>query len=326
MATIAGFWLLNTIAAGGEEIRHPTDRLRPSTVTLLLANTAFTLWAGTTVLDGAYVQWRGSFVAAVALANLALGLGLLVRQGDRHPFGMVVAATGVASITMAVPIQFGATWVPVAWAAEAVALTWVATRFRHPHAAGAALVLGALSLGHLLVVEYPVAQIADGYDPTWPFVGPEGLTFAFLVGAAAVAGLIVRRTWVCVWLGVVGLLTTAYVLPFETSGAWLVGAWSALAVAGIAAWRFLILPRLDAQLRRARVLRSRVGGVGTPDRAGGRRAEPDERRGLRRHRAAARGDSAWAISCSSSTPWTRSPLGSIGPGRSSAPRDSRSPS
>ena len=29
MATIAGFWLLNTIAAGGEEIRHPTDRLRP---------------------------------------------------------------------------------------------------------------------------------------------------------------------------------------------------------------------------------------------------------------------------------------------------------
>ena len=114
LATIAGFWLLNTIAAGGEEIRHPTDRLRPSTVTLLLANTAFTLWAGTTVLDGAYAHWRGSFVAAVALANLALGLGLLVRQGDRHPFGLVVAATGVASITMAVPIQFGATWVPVA--------------------------------------------------------------------------------------------------------------------------------------------------------------------------------------------------------------------
>ncbi len=245
MATIAGFWLLNTIAAGGEEIRHPTDRLRPSTVTLLLANTAFTLWAGTTVLDGAYAHWRGSFVAAVALANLALGLGLLVRQGDRHPFGLVVAATGVASITMAVPIQFGATWVPVAWAAEAVALTWVATRFRHPHAAGAALVLGALSLGHLLVIEYPVTQIAVGYDRTWPFVGPEGLTFAFLLGAAAVAGLIVRTTWVCVWLGVIGLLTTAYVLPFETSGAWLVGAWSGLAVAGIAAWRFLIRPRLD---------------------------------------------------------------------------------
>jgi uncharacterized membrane protein len=244
LLTIAGFWVLNTISAGGEEIRHPAASLRPSTVTLLLASAAFTLWAGTTVLDGAYVQWRGTFVAAVALAYLALGLALLARFGDRHPFGLVVAATGIASITMAVPIQFGATWVPVAWASEAVALTFVATRFRHPYAAGTALLLGAMSLGHLLVVEYPVGQIADGFDRTWPFVGPEGLTFLFLVGSAVVAGLIVPRVWIRVWLAVVGLLTTAYVLPFEASGAWLVGAWSAMTVAGMAAWRFMILPRL----------------------------------------------------------------------------------
>jgi uncharacterized membrane protein len=245
LLTIAGFWLVNTISAGGEEIRHPTHRLQPSTVTLLLASAAFTLWAGTAVLDGSYVQWRGAFVAAVALAYLAFGLALLARFGDRHPFGLVVAATGIASITMAVPIQFGATWVPIAWASEAVALTFVATRFRHPYAAGIALLLGAMSLGHLLLVEYPIAQIADGFDRTWPFVGPQGLTFLFLVGSAVVAGLIVRRTWICVWLGVVGLVTTAYVLPFEMSDAWLVGAWSAMTVAGMAAWRFLITPRLS---------------------------------------------------------------------------------
>lgn len=249
LLTIAGFWLVNTVSAGGEEIHHPTQRLRPGTVSLLLASAAFTLWAGTTILDGAYLQWRGTFVVAVAVAYLALGLALLARFGDRHPFGLVVVATGIASVTMAVPIQLGATWVPVAWAAEAVMLTWVARRFRHPYAAGVALLLGAMSLAHLFVVEYPLAQISAGFEREWPFLGPQGITFAFLIAALVAAGLIVRRTWICVWLAVVGILTTAYVLPFEISAAWLVGAWAALAVAGVAAWRFACMPRLRPDFR-----------------------------------------------------------------------------
>jgi uncharacterized membrane protein len=246
MLTIAGFWVVNTIAAGGEELRHPTDRLRPGTATLLLASAGFTLWDGITVLDGAYVEWRGSFVAAVALAHLALGLALLARFGDRHPFGLVVAATGVAAITMAVPIQFGATWVPVAWAAEAVALTYVATRYRHPYAAVAAVLLGSMSLLHLLAIEYPLDQVAEGIARTWPFVGPEGLTFAFLIAASVVAGVIVPANWVRVGLGVVAILTTAYVLPFETSGTILVAAWSMLTVAAMAGWTFGVSPHLPA--------------------------------------------------------------------------------
>jgi uncharacterized membrane protein len=246
MLTIAGFWLLNTIAAGGEELRHPTNTLRPGTVTLLLASAAFTLWAGITVLDGAYVGWRGAFVAAVALAHLALGLGLIARFGDRHPFGLVVAATGVGAITMAVPIQFGATWVPVGWAAEAVALAYVATRYRHPYAGGAAVLLGSMSLLHLVAVEYPPEQMAEGFARTWPFIGPEGLTFAFLIAASVVAGVIVRATWIRVGLGIAAILTTVYVLPFETSGTTLVAAWSMLTVAAMAGWRFAVSPHLRA--------------------------------------------------------------------------------
>src|SRR4029453_4952399 len=186
----------------------------------------------------------GSFVAAVALAHLALGLALLARFGDRHPFGLVVAATGVAAITMAVPIQFGATWVPVAWAAEAFPLTYVATRYRHPYAAVAAVLLGSMSLLHLLAIEYPLDQVAEGIARTWPFVGPEGLTFAFLVAASVVAGVIVPANWVRVGLGVVAILTTAYVLPFETSGTILVAAWSMLTVVAMAGWRFGVSPHL----------------------------------------------------------------------------------
>lgn len=245
LATIAGFWLLNTIAAGGEEIRRPTHRLRPTTVTLLLASAAFTLWTGFTALEGTAVAWRGSFVAALAVAHLALGLGLLARYGDRHPFGLVVAATGVASMSLAVPIQFGAPWVPVAWAAEGVVLAWLARRYRHPFAAGAALILGAISLVHLVWVEFPLEQLARGFVRAWPFAGPEGLTFAFLLGAAAVAWVIIPSVWIRAGLGVAAILTTAYVLPFELSGQALVIAWSALTVLGTAAWRFVVSPRLS---------------------------------------------------------------------------------
>jgi uncharacterized membrane protein len=244
LVTIGGFWLLNTVAAGGEEIRRPSDRLRPTTVTLLLASAAFTLATGLAVLDGTYAVWRGSFVAALAIAHLALGLGLLGRYGDRHPFGLVVAATGVASISFAVPIQFGAPWVPVAWAAEGLALAWLAVRFRHPFAAGAAVLLGAISLGHLVSLEYPLGVVAGGFARTVPFVGPEGLTFAFLMAAVAAGCVVIPLGWVRVGLGVAAILTTAYVLPFELSGAALVVAWASLTVAAMAAWRFAVSRRL----------------------------------------------------------------------------------
>ncbi|HEX5012612.1 MAG TPA: DUF2339 domain-containing protein [Candidatus Limnocylindrales bacterium] len=242
LLTVIGFWLLNTIAAGGEEIRHPAYRLQPSTVTLLLASAAFTVWAGFQVLDGGDAGSRGAFVAALALGYLGLALGLLIRFGDRHPFGLIVAATGVAAMTMAVPIQFGSMWVPVAWAAEAVALTLVAVRFRHPYAATAALVLGAMSLTHLVAIEYPLESIAAGLERTRPFVGSEAVTFLFLVAAAVVAGVIVPLRWVRVALAIVAVLVTAYVLPFEASGTLLVAAWSLLTVAAMVAWQYAVAP------------------------------------------------------------------------------------
>ena len=215
LATIVGFWLLNTIAAGGEEIRHPTDRLRPSSASLLLANAVFTLWAGTTVLDGAYLQWRGAFVAAVALANLALGLGLLARHGDRNPFGLIVAATGVAAVTMAVPIQFGAPWVPVAWAAEGVAL-YVG---RKPPSIRCLRGARTRPDEPRQPARDPVPDRADGQRvriERGRSSAPKGCRSPSSWARVVAAGVIVRRLGVR-WR-VVGILASAYVLPFETSG------------------------------------------------------------------------------------------------------------
>jgi uncharacterized membrane protein len=246
LAVVVGFWLLNVIAAGGEETRHPTDRLRPATVTLLLADSAYTLWAGFAVLDGGLEPWRGTFLVTLAVLYLALGIFFLVRRGDRHPFGLVVAAMGVAVLAMAAPIAAGGPVVTIAWAAQAVALAWIAVVRRHPYGAAASIGLGALSLGHLIAVEYPPMSIVDGFARSIPFAGPEGVAFAFVIGALVVAGLVVPIAWVRAGLAVVGGLLALYVFPFELSGGALVAGWAAIATACVVLFVRVVAPRIPA--------------------------------------------------------------------------------
>jgi uncharacterized membrane protein len=253
LIAIAGFWLVNTLAAGGEETRHRTARLRTATVTLLLATAAFTLWAGFVILSGSLEPWRGTFVAVLALAYLGLGLVFLGRFGDRHPFGLVVAATGVAAGAMAVPVQFGGPPVPVAWAAEAVALAGVAVLRRHPYSAGVSVLLGILAVGHLVLIEYPWANVLQGFERNVPFVGPEGVTFAFIIAALVATGLLVPIAWVRAGLAVVGTLVATYVFPFELSGPALVAGWVALAAAGFVVFARFVAPRIGADFREDRV-------------------------------------------------------------------------
>ncbi len=253
LLAIAGFWLVNVVASGGEETRHATDRLRTTTVTLLLADAAFTIWAGFAVLSGPQETWRGTFLAILAAAHAALGLLFLVRNGDRHPFGLVVAATGIATLTMAVPVQFGGAPVPIAWAAEAVALAWVAVLRRHPYSAGVSVLLAGLALWHLVAIEYGPADLASGFSRSIPFVGPEGMTFAFIVAALAVAGLIVRIAWVRAGLAVVGGLVAIYGFPFELSGPALVAGWAALATGAFGLYARAVVPRIRGDFREDRV-------------------------------------------------------------------------
>ena len=156
LVALAGFWLVNIVAAAGEEVRIRRDDLRPSSATLVLANATFLLWGGFVVLDGDLEPGAGFAIALASLAHLLVGGWFLRRQGLEHLFGNLVAGTGVALLAIAAFVQLGAPAVPVAWAAEAVALAWLAVRRRHRWSAGAALVLGALAVAHLVVVEYPL--------------------------------------------------------------------------------------------------------------------------------------------------------------------------
>ena len=131
LVALAGFWVINIVAAAGEEVRIRRDDLRPSSATLVLANATFLLWGGYVVLVGDLEPWLGTFIALASLAHLLLGGWFLARQGLEHLFGNLVAGTGVACSRSRRSSSSARRSCPLAWAAEAVALAWLAVRRRH---------------------------------------------------------------------------------------------------------------------------------------------------------------------------------------------------
>jgi uncharacterized membrane protein len=147
---LGGFWLVNLVAAAGEEARRHRDDLSASSATLMLANAAFLVWAGFALLDGDLVTYRGLFLVLVALAHLVVGVAFVRRDGDADLFGLLTIGTGLASLAMAAPVHFGADAIPIAWTAEAVALAWVASRRGHPYSAVVASALYLLAGAYLV--------------------------------------------------------------------------------------------------------------------------------------------------------------------------------
>ena len=250
LIALVGFWALNTLAAGGEEFRIRRDRLSVTATTLLLATAAFLVTLGFALLDrhdadGAH----GLFLLLTACAYGAVGAYFLRTRGATHGFGLLAAGTGVAALTMAVPIQFGGPVVPIAWAAEAAALAWVYGRRNHRYSGIAGAVLGTLAVLHLVTVEYPFVSalgLATGRQyGRIPFLDASGGTLLSLLLAFAVAALFVRAPIVRASLAAVGHGLVLYALPFETRDIGLVIGWSILFITVFAIER--VAPRVAAR-------------------------------------------------------------------------------
>jgi uncharacterized membrane protein len=238
LAGIAAYWALNIVAAGGEEFRRHRDDLSSSSATLLLGNAAFAVWAGFVVLSGDLAIHRGLFLLVVAAAHLAVGGFFVARDGERNLFGLLTLGTGIAALTMAMPIQLGAPAVPVAWTAEAVALAWVATRRGHPYSAAVSailFVLAAIAVGTL----YPLGHaVPDGI----PFLDARGAALGFFVAGAALGIWIVRDRSLRSGLGALALLVAMYAATAVLTGLSFVLAATALMV--LAAVTYGALPML----------------------------------------------------------------------------------
>lgn len=235
MAALAGFWTLNTISAGGREFRlSAPNRLEPTSAGLMASNSIFLVVAGFELLSPTNEDLRGAFLLLVAAAHAAVGGYFLRREGEFNPFGMLAIGTGIAALTMAIPVQFGGPVVPMAWTSEAVALAWVADRRRHRFAGLAALTLGALAVGHLIVVEYPPSQIGSS-DSTGSAAGLNGnlLAAVFVVGGLLASAVLTRNRDARVMLAGTAMLVLTYVLPFEVSGPALATSWCVLMMVAV---------------------------------------------------------------------------------------------
>lgn len=237
LAGLGVFWAVNAIAAGGEEFRRRRGDLSASSATLLLANAAFLVWAGFMVLSGDLATWRGSFLLLGAAGHGVIGLAFVARDGDRNLFGLMTLGTGIALLTMAAPAQLGAPLVPIAWTAEATALTWLAVWRRHPYVASTAAVLYVLAAVDLILVHGRAADLADAGH----LLDGETAALAFFsVGVAAGVGLVRDRSLRSV-LAALGLLTVAWSLALRLEGLPIVVALTVLALVCVGVARFLML-------------------------------------------------------------------------------------
>lgn len=235
LVALGGFWLVNIVAAAGEEARIRRDDLRPSSATLVLANATFLLWGGWVLFRGDLAGWLGTFIGISSLAHLVLGAAFLRRQGLEHLFGNLVAGTGVALVAIAAFVQLGAPVVPLAWGAEAVALAWLAVRRRHRWSALAGLAVGSLAVAHLVLLEYPVdlAGLTTHAHFATAWAHPEAGSLAAVLASIAVAVLVVPIRWIRSVLAGVAVLLAAYAATFEATGPGLAACLIAVALAGM---------------------------------------------------------------------------------------------
>ncbi len=246
---LLGFGALNAVAAAGEEWRVLRRELSPSSAVLLVASAGFVVWALIVVLADAASAFEGVTVLVVGLGYLALGGSFLYRGGDRHPFGLLALGTGVSAATLAVPLHFHGAPVPMIWAAEALALTWIYVNRRHPLSGLGALILGLLAAGHLMAIEYPPAFVAVATvgGAGFPFADPAGLALGWTLAVGGAALVILRTNIERSYLAAVLIGLVSWALPHELVGVTLIWAWGLAAVIGAGAcWRWLRVQTDDA--------------------------------------------------------------------------------
>ncbi len=235
------YWALNVVAAGGEEFRRHREDLSPSSSTVLLGNAAFVVWAGFVTLSDDLAVYRGLFLVIVAAAHAAVGGWFVARHGERDLFGLLTLGTGIAALTMAIPVQLGAPAVPIAWTAEAVALAFVAARRGHPYSLAVSAVLYLLAAGAVATL-FPLDRaVPDGV----PFLDANGGALAFFLGGVAVGIWFLRDRTIRSGLAGLGVAVTLYAVTATLTGIPFVVVTTGLMVIG--AGTITVIPRLPSR-------------------------------------------------------------------------------
>jgi uncharacterized membrane protein len=162
---------------------------------LVAANASFFAGRLYYVLEHEYADWRGLAAVAVAAAHLAMGKFFWERQpAERRDLRPVLLLAGVALtlITLAIPIQFEAFRITIAWALEGAGLAWIASR-----TASKATAAGSLAVLFITLVRL-FGEDADMYSGPADYTGllnTRFLTFAVAAGSLLISARWLQRAW-----------------------------------------------------------------------------------------------------------------------------------
>ncbi len=238
LAVMTGYWLIHTLAAGGEDIRKLRGRLRPSSASVMALNTAIALGGTYVLLDGTLAEWRGLYLLALAALHMPLAGYLFYRGGDRHAFGMLTTGLGLALAGIAIPVQFNGVTVPIAWAAVGVVMVWLYGRLHNPFSLASGVLLGFAALWHVILFDYPFRDFLSGETlGDYPFINGSGAVLGALLLALAASAYFARRKEALTVAILAGSALTAYALPYELEDGWTIAGWALIALALFAVHR-----------------------------------------------------------------------------------------
>jgi uncharacterized membrane protein len=247
LAGLTLFTTVNAVAAAGEGLIHDRPRLHRGAAALMVLNALFAIGAARYILVDVAPAVRLAALLILAAGHAALAAQPLIRSRGRDPLGVLAAGVAVGILAIAIGLELGAIYRPIAWTALATGLAWSAIRFRHGPAAWAAAVIGGLAGLHLVLVEYPVREFLSATVDGVPFASPEGIVAFSEVAAILLVTAIARRAFAhrdfarpvrrAAWLtadaaGAIGVTAAwaiaAYAAPFELSATGTTVAWAAL--------------------------------------------------------------------------------------------------
>jgi uncharacterized membrane protein len=221
------FWALYVVAAIGYELRIPTEKLRLSSASLLLADAILVAGVGWLVLEDSGHGDAGTvWVICAAVVHVAIGAATLRGRISRE-IALLALAIGIGLSAIGAALALDGPALVAAWSVESILLAWLARRTGEER--GYAVALGFLfaAAAHAFVFDARPDKLIEE---------PEGsaiVAVLLVTGAALIASRLFAGAWervrgVPLALALAGL---AYLPPIALEGVLVVVAWVALAIA-----------------------------------------------------------------------------------------------
>jgi uncharacterized membrane protein len=241
VSALLAYWVVMTVAAGGEAFRSRRRELSVTSAPLFMAVGASVIGLGFIVLE-ADTQ-RAAFLLVLASLHALVTAFSARRRGLLDPFGLLAGAYGIAMATAAVPLVLDASVTVVVWSAEAAVLAYFAGRRSHAPTLMASLVIYAIAtadLAYEALLLSPAGQSMEAGAVSGSIESAVvGFAFFVAAGVTSMAFVPIRPfRFVVVGMLAVAALPMTYLLLNDAAA---VAVWMLIAVLAIGTPRWLVL-------------------------------------------------------------------------------------